>query len=69
MGLVNPHSSGLGGGAFFTYYNSTSGKAVAINARDEAPSAATVDMFAGNADRSGRGGLAIAVPGELAGLG
>ncbi|KAI1298615.1 Glutathione hydrolase 1 proenzyme [Halotydeus destructor] len=68
MGLVNPHSSGLGGGGFITYYNSTSQKATVINAREMAPSAATEDMFHGNANLSETGGQAVAVPAELAGL-
>ncbi|KAF8065580.1 GGT2 [Scenedesmus sp. PABB004] len=56
LGVVNPSSSGLGGGAFITL-RLANGSAAFWDARETAPAAATADMFA------------VAVPGELPGLG
>ncbi|MFQ5479475.1 MAG: gamma-glutamyltransferase, partial [Candidatus Binatia bacterium] len=71
IGVVNPSSAGLGGGGFMVVYNSVDGRAHAIDYRERAPAAATPDMYQvdGVAPRaSRRGGLAVAVPGEAAGL-
>lgn len=68
LGVVHPHSSGLGGGCFILVYDAATGKAEAIDAREAAPSAATADMFVGNPQGALLGGNASAVPGELAGL-
>lgn len=67
-GVVNAHSSGIGGGDFIIYYDRRSRKATAVNARETAPAAATEDMFVGNASLSVIGGKSIAVPGQLKGL-
>lgn len=45
LGLVEPQSSGLGGGAFLTYYDAKTRKVVAYNGRETAPAGATADMF------------------------
>jgi len=45
LGLVEPQSSGLGGGAFLVYYNSTEQKLTTYDGRETAPMAATSDMF------------------------
>uniref|UniRef100_A0A8D8V6R5 Gamma-glutamyltranspeptidase 1 n=1 Tax=Cacopsylla melanoneura TaxID=428564 RepID=A0A8D8V6R5_9HEMI len=66
-GLSCPQSMGLGGGFLMTVYNRTQGKAYAINAREEAPRAATADMYHGNGKAAQTGALASGVPGELLG--
>ena len=45
LGLVEPQSSGIGGGAFLMYYDARTGKVSAIDGREIAPGGATADMF------------------------
>jgi gamma-glutamyltranspeptidase/glutathione hydrolase len=45
LGLVEPQSSGIGGGAFLLYYDASSGEVHALDGREKAPAAATADMF------------------------
>jgi gamma-glutamyltranspeptidase/glutathione hydrolase len=47
LGLVEPQSSGLGGGAFLVYYDARTGKVMAFDGRETAPAGATPDMFIG----------------------
>ncbi|KAJ1360012.1 hypothetical protein KIN20_018872 [Parelaphostrongylus tenuis] len=67
LGVTNPQSSGLGGGFLMTIYNRTSGKCIAIDARESAPAAAHRDMFHQDFVGSKLGFRAVATPGELAG--
>lgn len=66
-GVYNAYSTGIGGGFFMVVYSSATGEIKIIDAREEAPGGATRDMFHHNPDLSQKGGLAVAVPGELKG--
>jgi gamma-glutamyltranspeptidase/glutathione hydrolase len=70
--VLSPVSCGVGGGGFMLIYLSRERRAVALDYREVAPAAARRDMFVreGRAapELSQRGGLAVAVPGEVAGL-
>jgi gamma-glutamyltranspeptidase/glutathione hydrolase len=73
LGLVEPESSGLGGGGFLLLRTASDGRDVFVDARERAPLASTRDMFLdeqGNAVRlrSVDGALAAAIPGMPAGL-
>ena len=48
LGLVEPQSSGLGGGAFLTYYDAKTRAVTAYNGRETAPAAATDKWFYGD---------------------
>jgi len=45
LGLVEPQSSGLGGGAFLVYYDAASGVLTTLDGRETAPLAATPRLF------------------------
>ena len=45
LGLVEPQSSGLGGGAFMVVYDPKTAKVWSYNGREKAPSTASPDMF------------------------
>ncbi len=47
LSLVEPQSSGLGGGAFLTYYDGASGKLTVYDGRETAPAQASPTMFLG----------------------
>ena len=47
LSLVEPQSSGLGGGAFMTYYDAGTGRVSVYDGRETAPAGATPDMFVG----------------------
>lgn len=66
MGVIIPHSMGLGGGSLLTIYDKNKGPLM-IDAREMAPSKANEYMFDGRPDLSSKGVLSIAVPGEIHG--
>jgi len=71
LGLVEPQSSGIGGGGFMLVYESESGDLVFHDGREIAPSGATVDMFMVDGEVLGfvdawQSGKAIGVPGAIA---
>ncbi len=72
LGVVDPESSGLGGGGFAVVWSAKDKKAHVLDFRETAPAKATRDMFLvdgkPDANKSKWGGLAVAVPGEPAGL-
>lgn len=45
LGLVEPQSSGLGGGAFLVYFDAASRRTIAYDGRETAPSGATPRLF------------------------
>ena len=45
LGLVEPQSSGLGGGAFLMHYDAATGAVTAFDGRETAPAAATPELF------------------------
>ena len=53
VGVVNLHSTGVGGGGFMVYYNATSRKSTFIDFREVAPLNATENMFLNNSSTKG----------------
>lgn len=45
LGLVEPQSSGLGGGAFMLYYDAATKRITALDGREKAPAGASPEMF------------------------
>ncbi len=73
LSVVEPYSSGLGGGGFFLLHDAQAGKSVFIDAREKAPSMADRDMYLDeNGDvlrtASLNGPLASGIPGLPAAL-
>jgi gamma-glutamyltranspeptidase/glutathione hydrolase len=71
LAVVEPSSSGLGGGGFYLLHRQADGLETMLDAREKAPGAASRDMYldkAGNAieDASISGAQAAAIPGEPA---
>ena len=72
LGLVEPQSSGLGGGAFMVHYDATTGDVITYDGREVAPRGATPDMFLQADGRpmgfieAVRSGRSIGVPGAVA---
>jgi gamma-glutamyltranspeptidase/glutathione hydrolase len=73
LAVVEPYSSGLGGGGFWLLHRGADGFEVVVDGRERAPLAATRDMFLDAdgdvvAELSLTGALAAGIPGEVAAL-
>jgi gamma-glutamyltranspeptidase/glutathione hydrolase len=75
LGLVEPQSSGIGGGSFMLFYDASTGRITAFDGREAAPAGATAGMFL---DAAGEplsyrdavlSGRSTGVPGAIAMLG
>ena len=74
LGVVEPYSSGIGGGGFFLLHDSTRNDTTMLDAREQAPLAAHRDLYLdgdGNVDRDQalNGPLAAGIPGIAAAWG
>jgi gamma-glutamyltranspeptidase/glutathione hydrolase len=74
LGVVRPYSTGIGGGGFAVIRMGEGGAVHVLDYREIAPSASRADMYVQAADKTGTspapsryGGLAVGVPGLLAG--
>jgi len=68
LGLVEPQSSGLGGGAFLVWYDAASGQITTLDGRETAPLAADPTLFQIDGERMGFwdavvGGRSVGTPG------
>ncbi len=71
LNVVEPQSSGIGGGGFLLHYAASSGEIAAYDGREVAPAAAKPDRFLGADGQpiafvaAARSGLSVGVPGVL----
>lgn len=73
LSVVEPYSSGIGGGGFWLLHAAASGKDIVVDGREYAPAAATATMYQ---DKNGdvipgaslNGPLSAAIPGEVTAL-
>ncbi|MBS0432680.1 MAG: gamma-glutamyltransferase [Proteobacteria bacterium] len=73
LSVVEPQSSGIGGGGFFLLHRASDGKNVMLDARETAFTGASSKLYEGadgqpDRDKSINGPLAAAIPGEPAAL-
>lgn len=74
LSVTRPASCGIGGGGFMVIWDAKQQRAVAIDYRERAPSTSSASEYGAAADvgkvepGSVRGGLAVGVPGTVAGL-
>ena len=71
LGLVEPQSSGIGGGAFMLVYQRDDRELIFFDGRETAPAGATIDMFMRDGEvmefrEAWQSGLAVGVPGTIA---
>jgi len=71
LGLVEPESSGIGGGAFMLVYDAKTKRTTSFDGREMAPASATPTMFLGangqprNKGEAIPGGLSVGIPGVV----
>lgn len=70
LNLVEPESSGIGGGAFLLYWDAASNKLLTYDGREKAPTSATPEYFYKDGEamkwsQARPGGLSVGVPGTL----
>lgn len=74
LGLVEPQSSGPGGGAFILYWDNEEDKLYSIDARETAPMDATESLFLDDENKAPKwidavvGGRSVGTPGVIRGL-
>lgn len=73
LAVVEPYSSGIGGGGFWLLHRASDGRQVMVDGRERAPLAATRDMYLDEQGEvvpglSMNGALAAGIPGEPAAL-
>ena len=72
LGLVEPESSGIGGGSFLLWYDGVTGKIVTLDGRETAPQNSTSNQFLKSDGSKMKffdaviGGLSVGTPGTLA---
>lgn len=71
LGLVEPQSSGIGGGAFMVYYDRARDEITVFDGRETAPASTTPDHFMKDGEPMGfieawQSGKAVGVPGQVA---
>ncbi len=71
LGLVEPQSSGLGGGAFLIHYHRASGKITVFDGRETAPARSTPELFIKDGRvmsflEAWQSGRSVGVPGQVA---
>ncbi|MCJ0763513.1 gamma-glutamyltransferase [Variovorax terrae] len=68
LNVVEPQSSGIGGGAFIMVWSAKDKKSYVIDSRERAPAAATPGMFGTlSFEDASTSGISVGVPGTLAG--
>ena len=73
LNVVEPQSSGIGGGGFMLVHLAKTGETFIVDSRERAPAAASADMFAPDGlpmqfPLASTSGLAVGVPGTLRGV-